>query len=271
MTDAPTNEELWRDLLTEHDSPTLHMRRRFKHYPGNPRCKQCLVPLGGPMHPIVRMITKKAASRKNPNFCDTCETFAETHPGGAEIELTMLFADVRGSTTLAEGTSPAEFHRLIDRFHKEASRALIDNDGLVDRIVGDEVVGLFLPMLVDHASMAVRAAIRLLEATGHRDESGPWAPVGVGVHTGVAYVGTVGLGHERDFTALGDPVNVTARLASVAAAGEVLVSEAAFVHAGLDLGETETRQLELKGKAEPIDVRVVRVSSAAAAAEAVTA
>jgi adenylate cyclase len=267
----PTNDELWRDLLTDHYSPTLHMRRRYRHYPGNPRCKQCLVPLGGPVHPIVRLITKKSPSRKNPNFCDTCETFAETHPGGAEIELTMLFADVRGSTRLAEGTGPAEFHRLIARFHKEAGKAVIDHDGLLDRIVGDEVVGLFLPMLADHARQAVQAAIDLLEATGHREEDGPWAPVGVGIHTGVAYVGTVGMGHERDFTALGDPVNVTARLASVAAAGELLISEDAYRHAGLEPGATESRRLELKGKTEPIDVRVVRVAPATAAAEAVTA
>jgi adenylate cyclase len=89
--------------------------------------------------------------------------------------------------------------------------------------------------------------------------------VGAGVHTGAAYVGTVGLGHERDFTALGDAVNITARLASVAAAGELLVSEEAYRDAGLDLGETETRRLELKGKTEPIDVRVVRVLPAVGA------
>jgi adenylate cyclase len=271
VADAPSNDELWHDLLTTHDSPTLHMRRRYRHYPGNPRCKQCLVPLGGPVHPIVRLITKKSPSRKNPNFCDTCETFATTHPGGAEIELTMLFADVRGSTTLAERTNAAEFRRLIDRFHKEASKAVIDSDGLVDRIVGDEVVGFFLPMLVDHAHKAVEAGIRLLEATGHSDKGGPWVPVGAGVHTGVAYVGTVGLGHERDFTALGDPVNVTARLASVAAAGELLVTEDAYRLAGLDLGETESRRLELKGKSEPIDVRVVRVAPAVAGAVPVSA
>jgi adenylate cyclase len=271
MADEADNEQLWRDLLTEHYSPTLHMRRRYRRYPGNPRCKQCLVPLGGPVHPIVRMITKKAPSRKNPKFCDTCETFAETHPGGAEIELSMLFADVRGSTTLAEQSTPAQFHHLMARFHKEASNAVIDTDGLVDRIVGDEVVGLFLPMLADHARQAVGAAIRLLETTGHRDKGGPWAPVGAGVHTGVAYVGSVGLGHERDFTALGDAVNVTARLASVAAAGEVLVSEEAYRQAALDLGDTETRRLELKGKTEPIDVRVVRVRPAVEAGVPVSA
>jgi adenylate cyclase len=95
--------------------------------------------------------------------------------------------------------------------------------------------------------------------------------VGAGVHTGVAYVGAVGLAQAREFTALGDPVNVAARLASAAGPGELLVSEHAFHEADLDLGETERRHLELRGKTEPIDVRVVRVAPAATAAEAVTA
>lgn len=271
MADKPSNDELWHDLLTEYDSPIVHQRHRYRRFPGTPRCKQCLVPLGGPAAPIVRLVTKKSPSRKNPNYCDICESFVQSHPGGSEIELTLLFADVRGSTRLAERMSPAEFHDLIDHFHKEASKAVIDSDGLVDRLVGDEIVGLYLPLNKDHAQQAILAAIELLEATGHRHPGGPWAPVGAGVHTGVAYVGSVGLGHERDFTALGDAVNVTARLASVAAAGEVLVSEDAYRHAGLDLGETESRTLELKGKTEPIDVRIVRVAPPVAAAVPVSA
>lgn len=228
MPDAANNDELWRHLLTEADSPLVHQRGRYRHYPGSPRCKQCLVPLGGAVAPLVRLVTRKAPSRKNPNYCNICEDFVETHPGGAEIELSLLFADVRGSTSLAEQMSPAEFSKLLKRFHTAASTIVIDTDGLV-------------------------------EAMGHRDVRGPWLPVGAGVHTGIAYVGAVGLGHARDFTALGDAVNVAARLASAAGAGEVLVSEEAYAQAGQDFGEAETRRLELKGKSEPIDVRVARV------------
>jgi adenylate cyclase len=217
-------------------------------------------------------VTRKTPSRKNPNYCNICEEFVETHPGGAEIELSLLFADVRGSTALAEQMSAAEFSRLLNRFHTTASNVVIDGEGLVDKLVGDEIIGLYLPNRgPDHAHRALQAAIDLLEATGHREPGGPWLPVGAGVHTGIAYVGAVGLGHARDFTALGDAVNVTARLASQAGAGEVLVSEEAYRQSGLELGETESRRLELKGKTQPIDVRVVRVAPAAAAAEAVTA
>jgi adenylate cyclase len=261
--DDMTNDELWYELLTDPDSPIVHQRGRYRRYPGNPRCKQCLVPLGGTLAPVVRLVTRKVPGRKNPNYCNICEEFVEEHPGGAEIELTLLFADVRGSTTLAERMSAAEFSKLLNRFHTTASNIVINSDGLVDKLVGDEIVGLYAPNAgFDHAARAVRAAIDLLEATGHRDGEGPWLPVGAGVHMGVAYVGAVGLAQAREFTALGDPVNVAARLASVAAAGELVVSEEAFRHAGLELGETESRRLELKGKSEPTDVRVVRVSPA---------
>lgn len=271
MQDETANDELWRHLLTEADSPIVHQRGRYRHYPGSPRCKQCLVPLGGAVAPFVRLVTKKTPSRKNPNYCNICEEFVETHPGGAEIELSLLFADVRGSTPLAERMSPADFSKLLKRFHTAASNVVIDTDGLVDRLVGDEIIALYLPNRgPDHAHRALHAAFDLLVATGHRDAGGPWLPVGAAVHTGTAYVGAVGLAHARDFTALGDAVNVAARLVSAAGVGEVLVSEDAHAQAGHDLGETETRRLDLKGKSEPIDVRVVRVGPAARMAEPVS-
>jgi adenylate cyclase len=209
----------------------------------------------------------------NPNYCNLCETFVRTHPGGAEVELTMLFADVRGSTTLAEKMTPAAFSRLMNRFYASTNRVLIDSDALIDKLVGDEVIGLYLPVLdPDHARSAVRAARDLLETTGHRDLHGPWLPVGAGVHTGVAYVGAVGSDRTvSDFTALGDAVNVAARLSSLASTGEVVISEQAYARADVDLGNLERRQLQLKGRSEPIEVRVVRVTPTEAPVEAASA
>jgi adenylate cyclase len=258
--ETPTNDDIWRGLLTGADSPILHQRSRYRRLPGTPRCKQCLVPLGGRAHPLVRLITKKAPSRKNPNYCDICETFVATHPGGVEIEVSLLFADVRGSTALAERMTASEFHRLLNRFYSVANKVVIDSDGLVDKLVGDEVIGLYLPIIgPEHPQRAILAAIELLEKTGHRDEGGPWVSVGAGVHTGTAYVGAIGSEHQREFTALGDAVNVTARLASFAASGEVLVTEDAFARGGV-AHATERRRLELRGKSEPTDVRVVHVA-----------
>ena len=256
------NDELWHALLTGDE--LYHKRHRNRRYPGSPRCRICLVPLGGPFQRVVRLLTGLDASTMSPNYCDMCETFARTHPGGAEIDLTLLFADVRGSTTLAERMRPSEFGRLMNRFYGAANRVLIDSDGLIDKLVGDEVIGLYLPVLENGAASAIQAARDLLAATGHGDPDGPWLDVGAGVHTGTAYVGAVGSETVTDVTALGDTVNVTARLSSLARGGEILISDDTFAAAGLDLGALERRELELKGRGAPLGVRVLRVGAATA-------
>ncbi len=96
--------------------------------------------------------------------------------------------------------------------------------------------------------------------TGHTDPGGPWAPVGVGINTGRAYFGVVGTSDEMlEITALGDEVNVAARLASKAAAGEIVLSESTVHKADLDTSGLEKRTLELKGKSQPVDVWVMTV------------
>src|SRR5262249_55990662 len=155
-------------------------------------------------------------SNKNPNVCNHCEQFALKNPGGAEIELSMLFADVRGSTSLAEKMSPSEFSQLLNRFYRVANKVFVRTDAMIDKLVGDEVIGLYIPGLAgkDHARLAIQAAQELLHETGHSGSGEPWLPVGVGVHTGTAFVGAVGSADAfTDFTALGDNVNITARLA----------------------------------------------------------
>ncbi|HKY60877.1 MAG TPA: adenylate/guanylate cyclase domain-containing protein [Gemmatimonadota bacterium] len=192
--------------------------------------------------------------------------FAERYPGGAELEISMLFVDVRGSSGLAERMSAAEFSRLMNRFYKAATDVLIRTDAVIDKLVGDEVIGLYLPLFTgpNHARPAVLAAQELLQVTGYGEQEGPWLPIGIGVHTGVAFVGTVSgaEGTVDDITALGDNVNVTARLASVAAPGEALISEAAYAAGSVDLGELERRRLELRGRSGPTLARVLQIPAA---------
>ena len=213
----------------------------------------------------MRLVGKKPWP-KNPTFCSQCFSYMSERSGGAEIELSMLFADVRGSTSLAEGMSPSAFSLLLNRFYAAATDVIIPTGAILDKFVGDEVVALFIPGTSgrEHARRAVEAGLALLRATGHARPAGPWIPVGAGVHTGVAYVGTIGTpGQVTDFTALGDAVNTTARLASAAKGGELLVTTGAAEAAaaeGLQLGETERRELTLKGKAQTVVVQVLRVA-----------
>ena len=138
-------------------------------------------------------------------------------------------------------------------------------DGIVDKFVGDAAVALFIPGFAgpEHAAAAIRAARGLIERTGN-DRPEPWIPIGVGVHTGASFVGSVGEGDALDFTALGDTVNATARLSALAGAGEILISADAATAAGLDTTALERRTLELRGRAQGLDAWVSRAQIAAA-------
>ena len=186
------------------------------------------------------------------------------HPGGALIDLSFLFIDIRGSTPLAEGMSASEYARLINRFYEEVTRVLVRTEAFIDKFVGDEVMAVFVPVFCgpNHARAAVDSAQELLEATA-KSGSHDALPVGVGVNTGNCYFGTVkGVdGTFTDWTALGDAVNVAARLGAAASAGEALISDATCRSAGIQLEGCEGRDLALKGKSEPVGVRVMRAQT----------
>lgn len=250
-------DEHWRQLLTE-GSTDLENRGRqlLARLPRGPRCKACNAPFEGVGAPLVRLLLGKHQSTIDPRYCNQCTDHMRDYPGGAEINMTMLFADVRGSTALAERRSPSEFRELINQFYHQASDVLLAADAIIDRLIGDEVVGIFVPGMAgpDHTARAIQAALDILRVTGHTDPQGPWIPVGSGVHTGVSYVGTVGSeGGAIDLTALGDVPNVAARLASRAARGQLIVSEEARRQAGIDPTNLVRRSLTLKGRQKPVD------------------
>ena len=183
---------------------------------------------------------------------------------GVEMPVTLLFSDVRGSTALGERLRPTEFHAFLDHFYRLSSEAIVAHDGLVDKVVGDEVVSLFFGGISgpNHAAAAVAAAVDLAERAARADAAptGP-IPVGTAVHTGEAFVGGTGPGGTiEDFTALGDVVNTTARLASAAGAGEVIVSTAAAEAAGAGTDGLERRTVEIRGRVEPVEVIVLRTA-----------
>jgi adenylate cyclase len=259
-----TPEEWWRGVLTGVDPalPAHLLRNIFRLIPNDPRCKFCNGPYHGIGGAIFRMIGKGPSSL-TPQLCNQCYGFTSQHLGGTEIELTMLFADVRGSTPLAESMSPMAYSKLISRFFAVASRVFIRSDALLNRLVGDQVIGLYVPGFAgpNHRGKAIYAAQELLRETGHGSSDGPWLPIGVGVHSGVAFLGSVGSNeHAVDIAVLGDPPNVAARLSSSAVTGEILISETAYIPE-VDLEGLEKRQLTLKGKSNPVNVYVMNAVS----------
>ena len=262
MTSKPrtSDEQKWREVLlgetAGHFCWKPWVRKIGRSIPSEPRCKLCHTPFGRPGN-VLRFVGF-GPSRLNRRICSGCIHALEKRPGGAEIELTLLFADVRGSTNLAEGSGAEEFSQLMARFYGAAATAVDERDGIVDKFVGDQVVALFIPGFAgaDHAAEAIAAAKELLAETGHADGK-PWIPVGAGVHTGVAYVGSIGEGEAFDFTALGDPVNTAARIASSAGVGEILVSSDAAAASELDTADLEARTLSLRGRVDTVDVWVV--------------
>lgn len=238
--------------------PLRQLRHLWGLLPEGPRCKFCNAPYHGFGAPIMRVLGK-GPSRLTPELCRQCHDYAGRYLGGAEIEMTLLFADVRGSTALAEQLGPAAFSKLVSRFFATAGDVFVRSSALVDRLIGDQVAGIYVPGFAgpDHRGVAQRAAGELLSAVGYGTAAGPWVPVGVGVHTGVAFLGAVGSdGLATDITVLGDPPNTASRLASAAGPGEILISEEA-VAPGLDIASLERRELALKGKSEPVGVYVI--------------
>ena len=201
----------------------------------------------------------------NSRFCSHCETFARSREAGAEVELTLLFADIRDSTRLAEEVGTSRFKDLIKRFYKVTSDVLIQHNAMVNHLMGDQVIGLFVPRFsgTDHARVAIQAAQDLLRVTGHEQPGGPWVPVGIGIHTGLAYVGMVGSSKGvNEIAVLGSAANLTARLSSHALTGEVLLSAETSKAANLDTTGLKSRLLELKGISNPVLVSVLPPTAA---------
>jgi adenylate cyclase len=262
---GPSDPELqdnpgWRDTLLGVHPSLNRMRRIFRHIPSDPRCKMCLSPQGGIGGPIVQLFGF-GRYPPNPQLCQQCFRQGERYPGGAEIELTALFADVRGSTGLAERMGAVAFSDAVNRYVRTASHAVREPGGLVDKLLGDGIMALFIPGFTggEHSAKAIAAAREIVRTVE--------VPVGVGIHTGTAWVGFVGgVDDVRDFTALGDAVNVASRLGSEAGPGEILISAAAASGAGLPTRGLEARRLELRGRTEPLDVWAEQVPDAVLAA-----
>src|SRR2546428_3122269 len=128
---------MWLAELTGKSPRLRHLRRWLKLLPSEPRCKLCNAPFHGIGRPVAALLGRQP-SRKNPRFCSYCETIARVYRGGAEVALTLLFADVRRSTTLAERVTASQFSRLMNRIYYVATRGLIDTCAWIAQLGADE-------------------------------------------------------------------------------------------------------------------------------------
>ena len=250
-------ELVWRNILQGNIPGIKILRRCYKFLPGQKRCKNCYVPLSGVVSSVFRLLGRRPYSR-NPQFCNWCMWLGKMYPGGTETELSLIFIDIRGAVRLGEKMPPAEYSAFMNKFYDVTTRELARTDAFIDKFVGDEVIGFYFPGYAGrrHARKALIAALRIGRSIGYGSKDGPWLPVGVGVHTGIAYVGTVSgsQGIITDFTALGHDVDIAARLVEQAREGEICISDAAYKQAGLDVPRANASSITVKGKSDPIAV-----------------
>ena len=148
-------------------------RNALRHVPSSPRCKLCAAPFEGVGGAVFRRIGFGRFSG-NPAICASCiKDFRKKGLTGAEIPVSLLFADVRGSTGIAERMRPAEFRNFLDGFYRVGSEVILGHDGLVDKLVGDEIIGLFFGGISgpQHSGAAIEAANELVRRLGRPDAS----------------------------------------------------------------------------------------------------
>lgn len=252
----PAIEAEYRQALVEGHGLSRVFSRVVARLPSDPRCKVCHAPFGSLGGKVFGVLGFKP-SRKNPKICGFC--LDKLPPGGAEVDIAVLFADVRGSTTIAETMSPQAYASLLADFYDIATDVLIRHDAIIDKLIGDEVMALFIPGICgpDYRRTAGEAAIDLLR-TLHRRQGERALPVGAAVHAGLAFVGNLGGSGLVDFTAIGDAVNTAARLQSHAAPGEVVLSDPVFALLADRYPAAERRELELRGRQEHVVAYTVR-------------
>lgn len=251
----------WRGILRGESPLALGQRlgrRAFAFVPASIRCKFCNAPFRGSYAGMFSRLGY-TPSRKNPQICARC--IERAPEGGHEVPLSVLFADVRSYTTLAEQLSSVKTAALLHRFYQSASDALLSHDAVLGQIAGDEVMAIFVPGLAgsSYHRHAVDAGAALLRAMGY-GSSERWLDVGVGICSGEEYVGNVGGGGFKDFTAIGDVTNTAARLQASAAGGEIVMCSATYAALGGAYPNAVRQNLKLKGKAEPVECYRITIS-----------
>jgi adenylate cyclase len=202
-------------------------------------------------------------SRMNPNTCTICELMFTTVMKARKvtIDATVLFADLRGYTSLSQSRSPDAVSTLLDAFYDECASAIWECDGLLNKTMGDAVMAVFnFPIQRDdHTKQALRTARMIQSRWRDRRETLPDAAgddvgvgigIGIGIDCGEISFGEFGRSHP-DLTAIGTVVNTAARAQSAAIAGEILLTQNVYDRAKSELPGSRAQDYQLKGFKDP--------------------
>ena len=181
--------------------------------------------------------------------------------GGRKEEVTILFSDIRGFTSLSETLEPKDVVALLNEYLTVMTPIVFQNHGIIDKFAGDEIMAYFgAPVYPeDHAWRAVKTALEMQEALvplreRWHSEARPDVQIGIGINTGKVIMGNIGSELRMDFTLIGDDVNIGARLCSKAEAGETLISASTYKATYQRIEVEESREIMVKGKSKPIRV-----------------
>jgi len=215
------------------------------------QCSVCGTLLSGAMSVVFRAFGIKRSPR-NPNICTRCSTHVEE---GRLVEITVLFADLSSFTELTQDLGAEKTHEVVDAYLRMATDVLVKRGAFIDKYIGDAVMALFnVPIRYeDHARRAIVAASELESALQSLiARFGFSLQASVGIATGFARVGRLGSEDNKDYTAIGDVVNLAARLQGKAGTGEILIGAESYAKHAAEFPEAQPEQLQIKGFREPV-------------------
>ena len=273
MTEKPQNEDVWRSIF-ETGNPQLHgLRKHYDWWPAWPsyaRCRLCLLPFSGIGGVWMRRVHNWGPSGRNRHYCNKCDDFINNNPGGAKVEMSVLFVDIRNSSRIAEKLDPALFAKIIRRFTKIVAKTLTDEDGFIFKFSGDALGTVYPPGFlgpVEHARRAIAGAESLLRTAMPRAPGGGELSIGIGVHTGLTYIGTLNEDekgqdpssekvHEKvydDVQPIGDVPNVSAGLSAMGQ-NQAFISESTLIAAGYNSKGLKLEDVYVKSRVAPVPI-----------------
>jgi len=230
----------------------------------------CEVALAGRIRMARRLAEEHLRREKlsryfSPQVAAAIDLSEESFTTGQTCDITVLFSDLRGFTAATENSPPGEVVCLLNQFHAQMVEVIFAHDGTLDKYIGDGLMAYFgAPVKQsDHAvralqcALAMQSALRLLNAR-RAAEAKPPLRLSIGLHTGSAVVGSIGAANRREFTAIGDTVNVAARIENLTREYDcgLLISGATAHHIGEAHELRAVAEVRLRGRSEPVQLFV---------------